>query len=63
VTGILALVRVTPYKNTGSVKLLDADNVKGGALAATYRAHKTGVLSRNFIRQGFGPAFSLKSAA
>jgi hypothetical protein len=34
-TGSSGLVRVRLYKNTGSAKLLDADNVKGGALAAT----------------------------
>lgn len=35
VTAPTTLVRVAVHKNTGSVKLPDADNVKGGTLAAT----------------------------
>jgi hypothetical protein len=34
-TALLALVRVLLHKKTGGTKLPDADNVKGGALAAT----------------------------
>jgi hypothetical protein len=34
------------------LKLPDADNVKGGALAADQCARKTNVLSRNSSRQG-----------
>jgi hypothetical protein len=37
--------------------LPDVDNVKGGALAAASCVPKTSVLSKNFIKQGFGPAF------
>ena len=52
-----SIVRVCANKNTGNYKLPDVDNVKGGALAAASCVPKTSVLSKNFIKQGFGPAF------
>jgi len=57
VTGPESVVRVRRNKNTGSHKLPDVDNVKGGALAAAFSVPKTNVLSITPSKQGFGPAF------
>jgi hypothetical protein len=41
----MALLGSSLIKTQAAPKPLDADNVKGGALAATKSEHKTGVLS------------------
>lgn len=63
VTGRKSVVRVRRNKNTGNHKLPDVDNVKGGALAAAFSVPKTSVLSKNFLKQGFGPAFFVSEEA
>jgi len=59
VTGCRVLVRVALHKNTDSAKLSDADNVKGGALAATHVCIRPAYCRETLSKQGEQPCFFL----